>query len=391
MPLTGGPPNGTHPGPALRCAILGAALALPGIAPPARAEPPQEARVGVRYLDYRDRQPGFDRVAVRSPSIWFVAPAGDDWWFAGSVGTDTVSGASPAWHASVSSASRISDRRTAGDWRITRHFARSQVALGVVHSDERDYASRALSIAGSVTSEDGNTTWALAIGAARDTVDPVNFRVRDARRRTTDLLATVTQVLTPTDVVQASLGAARQQGYLDDPYKVVDRRPDTRDQGVLQLRWNHHFAAGPLGGSTLRTAYRHYRDSWAVRAHTVSAEWVRPLPHGWTVAPLVRLHGQSAARFYYDPVYDSRLGAPFPPDWLSARDAERSSDTRLAAFGAVALGLRTTVALRGGWSAEVRTEWYRQKTSWRAFGDGSIGLPPLDARILQLSLSRGLP
>lgn len=384
MPLTD-----AQAAPALRCAILGAALALPGLAPPVRAEPPPDAQVGVRYLDYRDRQPGLDRITVRNPSVWFVAPAGDDWSFAGSVGTDAVSGASPAWHASVSSASRFSDRRTTGDWRITRHFARSQLGLGFVHSDEEDYASRALSLAGSVSSEDGNTTWALALGAARDTVDPVNFRVRDAQRRANDLLATVTRVLTPVDVVQASLGVARQQGYLDDPYKVFDRRPDTRDQGVLQLRWNHHFAAGPLGGSTLRTSYRYYRDSWAVRAHTASAEWVRPLPHGWTIAPLLRLHSQSAARFYYDPVYDPRLGAPFPPDWLADRDAERSSDARLAAFGAATLGLRTSVALRDGWAAELRTEWYRQKTSWRAFGDGSLGLPPLDARIVQLSVSRG--
>lgn len=376
--------------PALRCAILGAALALPGVAPPARAEPPPDAQVGVRYLHYRDRQPGLDRITVRNPSVWFVAPAGDDWSFAGSLGTDAVSGASPAWHSSISSASRFSDRRTTGDWRITRHFARSKLGLGFVHSDENDYTSRALSVAGSVASEDGNTTWALALGASRDTVDPVNLRVRDAQRRSNDLLATVTQVLTPVDVVQASLGVARLQGYLDDPYKVFDRRPDTRDQGVVQLRWNHHFAAGALAGSTLRTSYRYYRDSWAVRAHTASAEWVRPLPNGWTVAPLVRLHSQSAARFYYDPVYDPRLGAPFPPDWLANRDAERSSDARLAAFGAATLGLRTSVALADGWSAELRAEWYRQKTSWRAFGEGSVGLAPLDARIVQLSVSRSL-
>lgn len=377
-----------HPAPALCGVILGAALALPGIAPSAHAEPPPDAQVGARYLDYRDRQPGLDRVTVRSPSVWFVTPIGSDWSAAGTLGTDSVSGASPAWHASISSASRFSDRRTTGDWRVTRHFARSTLSVGAVHSDEDDYRSRALSIAGSLSSDDGNTTWALAVGGAWDTLNPSNNRVRDAERRATDVLATVTRVLTPVDVVQVGLGVARYEGYLDDPYKTFDQRPDSRDQALLQLRWNHHFADGALGGSTLRTSYRGFRDSWGVRAHTLAAEWVRPVGHGWTLTPLVRLHSQSAARFYYDPVYDPRLGAPFPPGWLASRDAERSSDARLSAFGAASVGLRTAVAFAGGWSAELRTEWYRQKASWRAFGDGSPGLATLDARIVQLSVNR---
>ena len=383
---------GTAPPPAaaraVRPMLLGAALALPGVAPTALADTLPERQVGFRWLHYRDAQPGLDRIRVNSPSAWFVTPLGDTWSAAGSLGVDAVSGASPAWHAAISSASRISDRRTAGDWRLTRHAARSRWTLGAVHSDERDYRSRALSFEASVDDEAANTTWSLSTGFANDRLEPVAGRPGAGTRRAADVLASVTRVASPVDIVQLALGAARYTGDLSDPYKALDRRPDDRTQGFVQLRWNHHVDGGALDGSTFRTSYRHYRDDWGVRAHTASFEWVRPLPGGWSVTPLARFHTQSAARFYYDPVYDPVLGEPFPPGLLAQPAASRSSDTRLSAFGAATLGVRIEAVLPAGWHAELRMEWYRQSGDWRIGGTGSPGLPPLDARIVQAGLRR---
>jgi hypothetical protein len=368
-----------------RPALLAAALALPGVAPPAAAQaPPERAQLDVRYLRYQDSQPGLQRIRVDSPTIGLRVPVAGRWTFEGAVLHDSVSGASPRWHSSISSASRMSDSRNAGELRVTHHWDRATLGVGIAGSSENDYRSRALSVRGSVTSDDANRTWSFGLGRAEDRIDPVNRVVVGERRRTTDLLLGVTQVLTPVDVVQANLTVARGEGYFSDPYKSIDNRPRERNLTALPLRWNRHFVDP---GATLRLGWRWYRDSWDVRAHTFSAEWVQPLPQGWTVTPLARMHTQGAASFFYDPVYDPTLGPPFPPDYLADPGAIRSPDARLSAFGAASLGLRVAKAIDRSNLVDFRVEYYEQRGEWRLFGDGTRGLDPLRATIFQLGLT----
>ena len=59
-----------------RTALIAAALALPGILPGAAhaQAAPDEGVVALRYYDYRDWQPGADRMSVRSPSLYALVP-----------------------------------------------------------------------------------------------------------------------------------------------------------------------------------------------------------------------------------------------------------------------------------------------------------------------------
>ena len=372
-------------------ALLAAALALPGVAPPAAAfDAPDAHTVGVRHLEYQDSQPGLRRVRVSSPSVWYTGPIGADWSIAASGGADVVSGASPRWHSAVSSASSFRDRRLTGEVRLTRHLERSAWTAGIALSDEYDYRSRAVSAGVRLRSDDGNTEWSAGAAVTRDRIDGADPSPVAGDRRTTELIAGITRITSPRDVVQVQASVARADGVLSDPYKFPDRRPDRRDQATLLLRWNHHVADGPavLAGSTLRTQYRYHRDDWGVRAHTLGAEWVRPIGGGWTVTPLARLHSQSAARFYYDPVYDPVLGAPFPPGFGATPGRLLSPDQRLSAFGALAAGLRLAWRIDDAWTVDVRAEWYRQQGTWRIGGEGSPGLARLDARIVQFGASR---
>lgn len=372
-------------------ALLAAALLLPGVAPPAKAyDPPADRTVGVRHLAWSDGQPGLRRVSVASPSIWFVGPVAEDLSVSANLGVDAVSGASPRWHDAVTGASWFRDRRVAGDWRVTRHFDRSAWTVGVAHSDERDFRSRALSVAVRWRSEDGNLERTLGVAATRDRIDGVDPSPVVGTRRTVELLTGETRVLTPRDVVQWTATATLGDGLHDDPYKYPDRRPERRAQVALQAAWNHYVADGPapFAGSTLRARWRVYRDDWGIRAHTVSAEWVRPLGGGWSVAPLARYHTQSAARFYFDPVYDRVLGPPFPPGFAADPGRAASADQRLSAFGAVALGLRVAWRIDDAWTADLRGEWYRQQSGWRLGGEGSPGLSRLDAIAVQVGISR---
>jgi hypothetical protein len=369
----------------LAASLLAAALLLPGVQALAD-EPPQEGSISLRYLDYADRQSGLDRIRAHSPSISVTAPVASDWSIEGTLTADDVSGASPRYHTAISGASHMQDERKAGDFAVTRYFRRGTLTAGAAYSTEHDYVSRALSLNGTVSSEDNNTTWAFGLAGSRDSIDPVNHVVVDEHKRTVSVLAGVTRVLTPNDIGQLTLTRTNGDGYFNDPYKLFDNRPRSRRQNTVLLRWNHYVDST---GGTSRLSYRYYSDSFRIRAHTLSGEYVQPLGGGWSIVPELRLYTQSAAYFYYDPVYDGTLGPPFPPGFASADPNRLSSpDQRLSGFGAVTAGLKVVREIGKLWTVDVKVEGYEQRGNWRLFHDGSPGLAPLRARIVQVGLTR---
>jgi hypothetical protein len=372
--------------PPLAASLLAAALLLPGVQALAD-EPPAASSISLRYLDYADRQSGLDRIHAHSPSIAVSAPVASDWSIEGTLTADDVSGASPRYHTAISGASHMHDERKAGDVAVTRYFRRGTLTAGAAYSTEHDYVSRALSLNGTVSSEDNNTTWAFGLAGSRDRIDPVNHVVADEHKRTVSVLAGVTRVLTPNDIGQLTLTRTNGSGYYNDPYKLFDNRPRSRRENTVLLRWNHYVDAT---GGTTRLGYRYFSDSYRIRAHTLSAEYVQPLGGGWSLVPELRLYSQSAAYFYYDPVYDAALGAPFPPGFSNGADPNRltSPDQRLSGFGAVTAGLKVVREIGKLWTVDVKVEGYEQRGSWRLFHDGSPGLAPLHARMLQVGLTR---
>ncbi|SFV00709.1 DUF3570 domain-containing protein [Pseudoduganella namucuonensis] len=374
--------------PQLGNAILAAALLLPGLGAVNAVhaeEAPERATLSVKYLSYEESQSSMDRIRVRAPSVALTTPVAGVWSVAASLTADDVSGASPRYHTAVSGASRMSDDRGAGDVAVTRYFPRGSVTVGAAYSTEHDYKSRALSLQGTMSSEDKNTSWSFGVGGSDDAIDPVNLVVAGESRQTVNLMAGVTQVMGPRDLAQLTLTHSRGHGYYSDPYKAFDNRPRQRNQSTLLARWNHHHEDG---GGTSRLSYRYYSDNFGIRAHTLGAEYVQPLAQGWRVTPSVRLYTQRAASFYYDPVYDGRLGEPFPPGYVFGTTAFSSADQRLSGFGAVTLGLKVAKQLNRDWSVDLKLEAYQQRGSWRAFGGGSPGLEPLRARGIQLGVTR---
>ncbi|MQA22370.1 DUF3570 domain-containing protein [Rugamonas rivuli] len=369
-------------GRGLAASIMTAAMLLPGVQ--AHAEtPPANGSITLGYLNYKDSQSGLDRITVHSPSVAIMAPVAGVWSIGASLVSDDVSGASPRYHTAISGASHMQDHRTAGDASATRYFERGTVTVGAAYSTEHDYVSRALSLQGSLESESKNTTWSVGIGHSDDRIDPVNKIVSNEKKRTSSLLLGVTQVLTANDIAQLTLTHGQGEGYFSDPYKAFDNRPRSRNETTLLARWNHHLAST---GGTSRLSYRYYRDSFGVRGHTLGAEYVQPLSQGWTVTPEVRLYSQSAASFYYDPVYDAKLGAPFPPGYNGS--GYMSADQRLSGFGAVTLGLKVSKQLDKLWSVDVKASAYQQRGSWRLFHDGSPGLDALRAQTIQIAINR---
>jgi hypothetical protein len=361
------------PGP--HGAVIAAALALPGVAPAQTM--PDSAQIGFKYLHYQDSQPGFDRITVESPSLYLLAPFAQRWSLETSLTVDSVSGATPRWHSSISSATRMQDQRTAGDLRVTRYFRRAAVDVGFAYSTEDDYESRAASVNLRLSSDDQNTTIAVGTALTDDTMNPNPGSVlaHEESRRVNEFIVGLTQVLTANDIVQANLSHARGRGYYSDPYKFLDQRPRARNQNAVLLRWNRHIAAA---GATLRSSYRFYDDDFGITAHTVGLEWAQSL-RGITLTPALRYTTQSAAYFYVDPL----PGSPVPP-LVSPRPPYYSVDHRLSAFGAITVGLKLALPLGRAWLLDAKVDVYEQRGQWRIGGEGSPGLAPFRAQFYQV-------
>jgi len=372
-----GPAAPRPQGPAAS-ALVAAALALPGILP-AGAAAQAVADHGVlelKYLDYRDWQPGASRMTVRSPSLYTLIPLNDTTEFEGSLVYDAMSGASPLAFNTLSGASGlgVTDYRTAGDAKMTKYFGDWAVGVSGVVSSERDYLSRGGALDVRFFSDDRNRTYAVSIAGANDWVRPTHHEIPPAPRNSLEYLAGITQALSPTQIIQSNVTYSYGHGYFNDPYKLLDRRPGERRIFAWLTRYNQYFA-GQDGA--LRLSYRYLHDSFGSNSNTLTAAWVQALPREWTVTPELRYYTQSSAWFFYGPPPGTgfQLGQPF------------TMDTRLSAFGAFTLGLGVAKALGDGWSADVRVDFYRQQSNWR-IGGGSPGIQPLSARWLVVGLTK---
>ena len=378
-------------------AIGSAALALPGVLPAVAVaeEAPEQGVLALKYLVYdetqtvRTRYPYYDgsepgradRVRVLSPAVHLLAPLGRRWSLEAGAVLDDVSGASPRYYSDLSGASHMSDRRTAYDAKITRHFERGALALGAMQSDENDYLSRAASVEARWSTADNNTTFNLGLGATRDLIRPTKggvLGVTSEHRNSGEAVFGFTLAASPNDLLQFTLAFSRGEGYFSDPYKLGDRRPRERDTQTLTLRWNRFFE--PVEG-TLRSSLRQHLDSFGVRATTLEWQWVQPLPRALTLSPSLRYYTQSAADFYLDPVSDLAVY----PGALSS-EGFNSADTRLAGFGAITLGLKLEWRWQA-WSFDIKLDRYEQRAEWRSGGPGSPGIDPIQATLVQLGTS----
>lgn len=349
-------------------AILTAALSMPCLQAAHADNLPEHGLVSYKYLDYQDSQPGEDRIGVKAHSIMVMAPFAGRWMIQGSATVDAVSGASPRlW--TMSSAS-MRDRRNAEDVSLTRYFPNDTLTVGANLSDENDYTSRGISLGGTHVSDDRNTTFHYGVGANDDHITAQGL---DRKKNTVGVMVGVTQVFTPRDIGQFTVTHTNGHGFFTDPYKLADFRPNERLQSTVMLRWNHFFEGSE---GTLRLNYRYYTDSWEIRAHSLGAEYVQPFPQGWTLTPSFRVHDQSAAQFFVEPG-GVPAGLPY-----------RSFDQRISAYGALTLGIKVAKELDANWTWDMKYELYEQRGSWRLLGEGSSGLAPFRARILQLGLSR---
>ena len=358
---------------------MAAALALPGLAAslPAGAQGyPDQPTIAYKNVDYSESQTNHvRRMRLNTPLYYFYAPLNDHFAVEGSSATESLSGASPLFHSTLSGASGmgISEHRNARDVRMIGFFRRSSISIQSARSTENDFVSSAITVEWRGSSEDNNTTLTLSAGREDDGITATGYPLLLETRHERSHLVGITQVLTPQSILQSNLTYVEGHGFYNDPYKVIDIRPSARSQTAWLTRLNRFF---PDNQSALHLDYRYYRDNWGVEAHTFDVKYYLPLGGGWMVHPRARYYTQRGASFYRDVFPPPEFGQPY------------TADQRLSSFGAIDLGLKLSKDIEPGFTIDIKAERYEQRTQWRVAGDHSNEVLPLYANIVAIGLSK---
>ncbi|MBX7144235.1 MAG: DUF3570 domain-containing protein [Oligoflexia bacterium] len=357
--------------------LLCAALALPGMefGGAAQAQPQNEGVIArIKYQDYREYQNGgTHRMHIMAPSVMLSGPLSERTEFEFSSTVDVMSGASPFYHNTLTGASElgVSDKRRAVDLKVTHYFERFSIGVGGAISTEDDYFSRSPLVEARVWTPDKLTTLAAGFSFSNDRISSTNNPDLDERRRTNNMFLGVTQVLDQNSVLQSNLALSRSHGYLSDPYKPADRRPEQRNMFAWLTRYNRFF---PASEGALHFDYRYTRDNWSLQSHMVEVAWFQPLGEHWLLRPGLRYYSQSSADFYAN---------EFPP---SDFEADYSADQRLGNFGSISPSVKLVREFGSGVSVDLKFEYMLQRPNLKLGSAHDSQIDPFHAAVISLGL-----
>ena len=383
-------------------AVLSAAAASMAL-PVADAQ--AEARPDERIISYRNSQyqeddaPASrtfngvtDRYSVSVHQLGFDTPIADDWYLTSELQYETMSGASPmqtyensdGQSVLVMSGASIDDTRIDLKLAPTRYFEQGTVGGSVAISSENDYQSLAAGVNGSLALFNDMATLQGGVSLAHDTLSPTDPELSTARQQadgatktTVSLFQGVSLVLSKDSALNLGLVATHSSGYLSDPYKTDDRRPDSRAMLALSSRYRHYLSWGPGQENGWHLDARWYQDDWSVRSQTLTTRLVSR----WTgvhwrfeLTPMLRYYRQSQAAFY---------GLEQTPD----ANNPHSSDARLSTYGALALGLSSELGWKA-WSLSLDYQTYDASEGLALVGDTDKETPGLvDYQLFSLGVS----
>jgi hypothetical protein len=122
-------------------------------------------------------------------------------------------------------------------------------------------------------------------------------------RSTTMGSAAVTQVLTPTTVVNVNYGLTLQNGTLGNTWNAVPLANGTRGPELLPSARARHALVGRLAqflpwNGALRLYYRFYDDDWGIVAHSVEGQLLQRLTPTFYFGVVYRFHTQTSPPFF---------------------------------------------------------------------------------------------
>ncbi|MDA9612117.1 DUF3570 domain-containing protein [OM182 bacterium] len=282
---------------------------------------------------------------------------------------DSLSGASP-WFTSadaegepivnLSGASGIYDERRELSVGGSYYFENDTLSANAGRSAENDYTATFVSIGLAHELRNKLTTISLNASVSNDDIFPTDAnkfnRIERASKRSVSTALSVSHIINRFSTYQTAISVTNQKGFLSDPYKLRDIRPDTKSQ----YAWTNSFRLFlDEADAALHLNYRLYHDDFGIGSHTVDFAWhqnlTTSLPIDLRIVPSIRYYTQSSANFFTN--IDDFSSNPLTP---------QSSDYRLAAFGAISGGINI-IANINSWRITLGAERYQAKSKYSSY------------------------
>jgi hypothetical protein len=309
---------------------------------------------------------------------------------------DAISGASPtgALPGGVQPyIANVEDVRTGILGALSQQIGNHTIELEISQSNENDYLSNGYALSDAIGLNQKNTTLTFGVNYLDDTVTvPV---LGDRGKESLDFFAGVSQLLGKNSLISANLTLGTSKGYLNDPYKVVQRdevlhtpdtsvdagdgtfivipgvdvpvtniyrenRPDQRFRQVFQLEGRHYFEAE---NATIDLVGRYTHDDYGVSSEMMQLEWRQGLGQRIQVVPFFRYYHQNAATFFVNTLNNVNVATPM--DDPDGSGPNYSADYRLSSFDASSVGLR----LRGELSDNISLTATYERYTMKGVGD----------------------
>lgn len=395
----------------IKVTLLGSAAAL---ASHAQAD----NSIALHHLNYEESD---GRVDVGDTVLSFEFDAGVDHTFKGSIGYDSISGASPAWQVGtpvlsaedsqdrsekLDDASKLTpttllaydpnasnyevrkvaleDTRKSADitW-TSRDSERNELSIGLNYSKESDFLSYGANASYLLYADSRrNRSYSYGISLLKNDIDRYRALYRGVYQddsTMTSLDVGLSQILSPNSFFTANLYFNIDSGYLSNHYLTVlreidvnkdgsiqndevflaeDLRPDSRKGGGLTLSYVTSLTnSGAENPVALHSGYRFYRDDWKIQSHTLELEINAELTQQLSALVKFRWYDQSAASFY-------RGGSNQQARFNYYEYA--SSDERLGAFDAQTYGVGLSYKLSTDLLLDLQLEHYEQSNGFSA-------------------------
>jgi len=328
---------------------------------------------------YQLYQEDDDRIRVEAHYIRGEIEVNDQTGFRFQYLNDAISGASPTGALPGSLQpflSNVEDVRTGILGALSRQMGDHRIELEVSRSEEDDYISRGVALSDVLELNNKNTTVTYGFNYLDDIVSIPG--AADRKKYTYDLFGGVNQIIDKNTLVSCNLTLGFSDGYLSDPYKVVQRtefltfpdglggtitfpvdniynenRPGSRFRQVLQLGARHYVEKAD---GAINAVLRVSNDDYGVFSQTVQLEWRQQVGENFQVVPFVRYYNQSAADFFVRSI--DGLPIATPPANPRGSGLNYSADYRLSSFNAVSGGLRMLYRFNDTISANATYERY---------------------------------
>jgi hypothetical protein len=294
-----------------------------------------DGALAVRGVYYKERA-----TRVMQPMLDAMFDVGAHGVATGHFLVDAITSASAS--SGADNAKPFTEQRYEGGLGYSHELGALTVGADAKYSRESDYFSRYGGVHGQLDLFQKNTVIGLGAGVSDDTItaaaaqgpfvpslrcDASQPAERECGLRVYAGYASVSQIVNRNTVVGASVDLSWLRGYQSNPYRqaivgealLPERHPTERDRQAIAAWLRYYLAAT---STTVIAAYRYYRDSWKVHAHTPELRLIQEAGRDVEAAVRFRYYTQDGA-YFFRPRY--------PPD-DAAMTQFVSDDVKLSSF-----------------------------------------------------------